>query len=571
MAVANRSNDHIHLYTTDEDEEEEDDPDSLFNRAKRRTESIDFTKPSMTSSTKPLGTKRLAAESKVNNIDDNKNTEFIETTEGEPILPEEQKKGIDGAANLPSSISHVTEIDPSPLLSPSANVGVMSPTCNAGLSVPYGTMITSTTMAYTSATTAPTSALESWMITTTSPLVTSPPPPPPVEVSYAAPTEENLRANVKHMLRIDKFTGYNAIAMSPTRPYRKPNVDVLNTGGGNHQHISNRNLVDADDSRDGDGEWNGMNHDDDESSYGANMYTDTMVANSSSEYDMYHQKARRRASLENTHYDIDTVYESKGIKIPNFKPADGCRNASDFVVRCFTARMRISGFTVLKHNRSRWSKAKNRIIYLLPDNQTLTWRECDDDTTNGGNNGGNGKKDTNHKNKHNSNDLKMNKDNGDDLLHPIRHSNHSGSVRGPKIDLSKCIEVRYACSIDPKNVRKRGTPVLRSRCKDELAGKSFSLIFTNRTLDLTAFSNDQCKVLMEGFSALCFRLQLQKMESKNNNNSDAQNLSDSDKHNMADDQCTNMDVDDWASTMFGGSTTNTSNSNYLGGNTPWGR
>ena len=77
---------------------------------------------------------------------------------------------------------------------------------------------------------------------------------------------------------------------------------------------------------------------------------------------------------------------------------------------------------------------------------------------------------------------------------------------------------------------------------------------------------------MEGFSALCFRIQLQKMESKNNQ-TDNQNHSDSDKHasNVADDQCTSVDVDDWASTMFGGSTTNTSNSNHMGGNTPWGR
>ena len=577
VAVANRSHDHINLYTTDDDDnDEEDDPDSLFNRAKRRSESMDYTKPTMhpisgtantnattitePTTTTPMGTKRLTTPN-FNHMADQKNMEWSRMKE------EDQPPPTKGIVHGPAS--HGTGMGPSPL-SPATNVaGMVSPN-NVSQSVPYGTNM-STTMAYTTTTTAPT-ALESWMTTSTSPLVTTH-RSSPIMVSYAAPTEENLRANVKHMLRIDKFSGYNAIALSPTRQ-QNPKPNVVRT---NHPHPMNHHLVDTDESaRGGGGEWTGLDQDeDDESSYGANMYTDTMVANSSSEYDVYHQKARRRASLENTHYNIDAIYESKGIKVPNFKPADGCKNASDFVVRCFTARMRISGFTVLKHNRSRWSKAKNRIIYLLPDNQTLSWRECEDDTiktTSGGGNG-HGKNDTNYnnKNKHTPNDLKHDKDIGGDLLHPVRH----GGVRGPKIDLSKCIEVRYACSIDPKNVKKRGTPVLRSRCKDELAGKSFSLIFANRTLDLTAFSNDQCKVLMEGFSALCFRLQLQKMESRNaNNQNDPQNHSDSDKHasTIADDQCTNADVDDWASTMFGGSTTNTSHSNHLGGgSTPWGR
>merc|ERR1712157_143195 len=39
--------------------------------------------------------------------------------------------------------------------------------------------------------------------------------------------------------------------------------------------------------------------------------------------------------------------------LPNFKPATGCTNASDFTVRCFAARLR-AGITVVKHGRSRW-------------------------------------------------------------------------------------------------------------------------------------------------------------------------------------------------------------------------
>ena len=531
-ALAHRSHDHMNLFT---DDDEDDDPDSLFNRAKRRTESIDFTKPTMTGIT----TESTRVLSKINPT--------IAAGQLNPKLVASESSA-PPPSDPPAKTVHVPVGPPTEI--------VTSPISR-----------TSDVPTTTAATAAASAALETWFGTSTSPFMTRPPPPAVTE-TYAAPTEQNLKSNLKHILLVDKFSGdYTAFALSPSKHFAR-NVNPTNLSP---------NLVDADDSTGaggGAGGWDRPNHrhedQDDESTYGANMYTDTMVANSSSEYDMFHQKARRRASLENTHYNIDTVFEAKGIQIPNFKPAEGCKNASDFVVRCFTARMRISGFTVLKHNRSRWSKAKNRIIYLLPDNQTLSWRECDDEmmklgmTTNGKNDGKNNKHIT-------PNDLKNDKDSD---LHQLRHNGDSGG-RGPKVDLSKCIEVRYACSIDPKNTKKRGTPVLRSRCKDEWAGKSFSLIFANRTLDLTAFSNDQCKVLMEGFSALCFRIQLQKMERRNQSNQDPndQNLSDSDRHNnISDDQGTTVDVDDWASTRFGGSTTNTSHSNYMGGQTsPWGR
>lgn len=51
-----------------------------------------------------------------------------------------------------------------------------------------------------------------------------------------------------------------------------------------------------------------------------------------------------------------------------------------------------------------------------------------------------------------------------------------------------------------------GTPILRSKCEAANAHKSFALVFHKRTVDITAITADQCKVLMEGFSALCYRL-----------------------------------------------------------------
>ena len=53
-----------------------------------------------------------------------------------------------------------------------------------------------------------------------------------------------------------------------------------------------------------------------------------------------------------------------------------------------------------------------------------------------------------------------------------------------------------------------GTTILRQKCEAANAHKSFALIFPKRTVDITAVTADQCKVLMEGFSALCFRLQV---------------------------------------------------------------
>jgi len=61
-----------------------------------------------------------------------------------------------------------------------------------------------------------------------------------------------------------------------------------------------------------------------------------------------------------------------------------------------------------------------------------------------------------------------------------------------------------------------GTSILRQKCEAANAHKSFALIFPKRTVDITAVTADQCKVLMEGFSALCFRLQVADLAGKGN-------------------------------------------------------
>jgi hypothetical protein len=149
--------------------------------------------------------------------------------------------------------------------------------------------------------------------------------------------------------------------------------------------------------------------------------------------------------------------------LPTFKPATGCTNASDFIVRCFVARLR-SGITVVKHGRSRWCKSRLRILHVHPDGRSLSWKPAEGEP--------------------------------------------SSSKRPPKLDLSSCTEVRHAWSPDPQNPMYTGTSVLRLKCEAANAHKSFALIFPTRTVDITAVTADQCKVLMEGFSALCFRLQV---------------------------------------------------------------
>jgi hypothetical protein len=156
--------------------------------------------------------------------------------------------------------------------------------------------------------------------------------------------------------------------------------------------------------------------------------------------------------------------------LPTFKPATGCTNASDFIVRCFVARLR-SGITVVKHGRSRWCKSRLRVLHVHPDGRSLSWKPAEGEP--------------------------------------------SSSKRPPKLDLSTCLEVRHAWSPDPQNPMYTGTPILRQKCEAANAHKSFALIFKQRTVDITAVTADQCKVLMEGFSALCFRLQVANIAGRN--------------------------------------------------------
>jgi hypothetical protein len=158
--------------------------------------------------------------------------------------------------------------------------------------------------------------------------------------------------------------------------------------------------------------------------------------------------------------------------LPTFKPATGCTNASDFVVRCFVARLR-SGITVVKHGRSRWCKSRLRVLHIHPDGRSLSWKPAEGE--------------------------------------PITNK------RPPKLDLATCLEVRHAWSPDPQNPMYTGTTILRQKCEAANAHKSFALIFRSRTVDITAVTADQCKVLMEGFSALCFRLQVANLAGRGGN------------------------------------------------------
>jgi len=161
--------------------------------------------------------------------------------------------------------------------------------------------------------------------------------------------------------------------------------------------------------------------------------------------------------------------------LPTFKPATGCTNASDFIVRCFVARLR-SGITVVKHGRSRWCKSRLRILHVHQDGRSLSWKPALGEPT--------------------------------------------STKRPPKLDLSTCAEVRHAWSPDPLYPMYTGTLILRNKCEAANAHKSFALIFPKRTVDITAVTADQCKVLMEGFSALCFRLQVANLAGQGNKKKD---------------------------------------------------
>jgi len=200
--------------------------------------------------------------------------------------------------------------------------------------------------------------------------------------------------------------------------------------------------------------------------------------------------ASRRVSIEDIPEDHDQEPCASPLKSLNvnrviipenskfFKPATGCRDASDFIVRCIVARLR-SGITVVKHAHSRWAKSQLRTFTIHEDGRSLTWNPAIAERKAGSSGSSVG---------------------------AIAKANKKRSV--PKLDLRECFEVRHAWTTDPNNPNFTGTKVLRLKCEPENAHKSFSLMFADRTVDITAMTADQCRVLMEGFSALCYRLQM---------------------------------------------------------------
>jgi len=193
-----------------------------------------------------------------------------------------------------------------------------------------------------------------------------------------------------------------------------------------------------------------------------------------------HSSSATLSTATHTAASISTV--RMPMYLPNFRPATGCTNASDFIVRCFVARLR-SGITVVKHGRNRWCKSRLRILHIHSDGKCLSWKPAQGEP--------------------------------------------STSKRPPRLDLTTCIEVRHAWTPDPQNPMFTGTPLLRQKCEASNAFKSFALIFGRRTVDITAVTADQCKVLMEGFSALCFRLQVahnNEIGDNNNNNNITKNV-----------------------------------------------
>jgi len=309
-------------------------------------------------------------------------------------------------------------------------------------------------------------------------------------------------------------TSYSAPFEDQLLGSKKPTTSATQSHGLKHSLHSNWGELDIESE-------SAKSRTDSEASFGASMYEESKTYQ---EIDRYKQRARRRASIDAGFINIQELLECpekegrfRKIKVPTFQPAEGCTNASDFIVRCFCARLR-KGITVLKHNRSRFSKSQYRVLYLNPDGKSLSWKPVDGE-----------------------------KDKG----------------KRPLLDLSMCKEVRHAWSKDPETRRQQGTSVIRAKCKENMQAKSLSLVFEKRTFDMTAPSTDLCKVLLEGFSALSFRLQLQRT-----------GMEEGSSRSM---RSTALEmVDDWASTIYGTEsvsmtiTTNTGNPAPAVPVSPWG-
>ena len=180
-----------------------------------------------------------------------------------------------------------------------------------------------------------------------------------------------------------------------------------------------------------------------------------------------------------------TYEQAPPLHLSTFKPAVGCITDTDFLVRCFVTRLR-SGVTVMKHSRSRFRKSSRPCILMLEDNgEILTWKPAQADSSDGS-------------------QLQS-------------HQNSDGTrtpPRSKRLSLFSCREVRLATTPDSDNPHYTGSAVLRDKCQAADAHKSFALIFGHRTLDITSMTADQCKMLTEGFSALCYRLHVRQAEQR---------------------------------------------------------
>lgn len=175
------------------------------------------------------------------------------------------------------------------------------------------------------------------------------------------------------------------------------------------------------------------------------------------------------------------------LHLPTFKPAVGCILETDFLVRCFITRLR-AGVTVMKHCRSRFRRTSHSIVLLLEDNgETLTWKPVDEDPSSD--------------------------DPSQERSSPTQDV-AKACPRAKRLSLFTCREVRLATTPDAENPHYTGSAVLREKCNVGDAHKSFALVFGHRTLDITSTTEDQCKMLTEGFSALCYRLHVRMAEQR---------------------------------------------------------
>lgn len=179
-----------------------------------------------------------------------------------------------------------------------------------------------------------------------------------------------------------------------------------------------------------------------------------------------------RLTLPSSSSEYINLSSIDGNCIPHFELAENVYDVSDFTVVTFVARLRLFGFNVTKYGRGSFFSTRQRTLRLNPDGISISCIPH-----------------------HKERRLRLRK-----------------GYATERFNLMECLGVRHAWTKDPdsrtKLVQKSGTKNLRHKGRKSSMYRSFSLIFPHRTLDLAASTSDQCFILMQGFSALCFRLQL---------------------------------------------------------------